>query len=161
MMNVSQLSSDKVVCGVYAILSPVTGEVYIGSSGDCYHRLHSHKSAISFRKSRVSEFNDIVRISATLRFVVLEECHKDELLEKEKEWVDAYRELGACLVLNKRNPDVRAAIYSEHPVTKVRKYYDSCTDAEVDGFSNKNVSSASLGRRHGGHKYKGLNWYRQ
>lgn len=77
--------------GIYRITNLITGESYIGQSSNIHRRWINHKSRYKNLKSTEygSRLYNDMRIYGidNFEFAVIEECAKDELLDKEKFWV--------------------------------------------------------------------------
>lgn len=77
--------------GVYRITNLVTGELYVGQSSNIKRRWINHRSRYKNPKSGDYSsrlYNDMrVYGIENFEFSVIEECNKDELLDREKFWV--------------------------------------------------------------------------
>lgn len=71
---------------VYKILSPDLQECYVGSTTDYPHRIYVHKSDIK-KPCRCKILFDKYGFN-NCKFVVLEQCTKEELKIKEQWWMD-------------------------------------------------------------------------
>ena len=90
---------EKKTCGIYKITNVNTEECYIGQSVDIAERWKSHiKCGLGIEASSTNKlYNAMQRIGVwNFTFEVIEECSKDQLDEKEKQWIDFYnsKELG-------------------------------------------------------------------
>lgn len=77
--------------GIYRITNLITGESYVGQSSNIHRRWINHRSRYKNPKSgdyNSRLYNDMrVYGIENFEFSVIEECNKDELLNKEKFWV--------------------------------------------------------------------------
>ena len=94
-----RVAGEGKVCGIYKITNVNTEECYIGQSVDIAERWKSHiKCGLGIEASSTNKlYNAMQRIGVwNFTFEVIEECPKDQLDEKEKQWIDFYnsKELG-------------------------------------------------------------------
>lgn len=94
-----RIVGEKKTCGIYKITNINTEECYIGQSVDIAERWKSHiKCGLGIEASSTNKlYNAMQRIGVwNFTFEVIEECPKDQLDEKEKQWIDFYnsKELG-------------------------------------------------------------------
>jgi len=92
---------------VYKILSPDLQECYVGSTTNFKARVYVHKSCRTCQSKVLFDKYGFVNCT----FVILEQCEKSQLLEKEKYWLEC--SVGA---VNSRDP-----IGLEHSV-RCKKY---------------------------------------
>lgn len=75
---------NKLTSGIYKIENKKTGQIYIGQSKDIETRFRRHCSVppidIAIANEGVDNFD----------FEILEEVHEDDLLEREKHWIQGY-----------------------------------------------------------------------
>lgn len=79
--------------GIYEIINLINNKSYIGSSSDISRRFLSHQSKL---KNLIHPNTHLQNAwnkygENAFEFRILEACKKDELLEKEQEWLDFYR----------------------------------------------------------------------
>jgi len=94
-----RVAGEGKICGIYKITNVNTEECYIGQSVDIAERWKSHiKCGLGIEASSTNKlYNAMQRIGVwNFTFEVIEECPKDQLDEKEKQWIDFYnsKELG-------------------------------------------------------------------
>lgn len=83
-------SMKSIICGIYAIVNVVNGKKYIGSSADVNLRWINHKTKLNHNK----HVNRILKSAWNkygadrFVFVVLEQCSKPELLQREQHHID-------------------------------------------------------------------------
>lgn len=80
------------VSGVYAIWNTLTGKMYVGSAVDIASRWKGHIKALKAGKSNRKLQHSWDKYGpAVFRFMVLERCDKDDLLDVEQWWIDRER----------------------------------------------------------------------
>ena len=86
------LESNRKICGVYAITNEVDGGMYIGSSRNIGRRIKHHFEYCTGVQGTTGSYNlrNAVQKYGIENFSikVLEVCGENELLEKEREWID-------------------------------------------------------------------------
>lgn len=76
--------------GIYAIINRVNGKYYIGSAMKLYNRWHHHKTLLNQNKHD----NDYLQkawnkyCEENFKFVILENCLKEQLIDKEQFWIN-------------------------------------------------------------------------
>ena len=101
---------EKIIC-VYKILSPDLQECYVGSSNHYKSRISYHKKSLSCSCRILFEKYGF----DNCKFVVLEQCTKEELKVKEQWWME--HSVG---LVNSRNATHNKSQYNKQ---KARKWY--------------------------------------
>jgi len=97
---------------IYAIKNNINGKVYVGSTNNMTKRFKKHKSELKRNCHCNSHLQDSYNKygEASLDFIILETCRENQLIKKEKEYVDKYFSLdekfGYNLILP-REPSTR------------------------------------------------------
>lgn len=79
----------KNTCGVYLITNKLTGEQYVGASVDIPSRLSTHFGRDAKKYPWRKFYQDITKLGReSFTWRVLEECSKEQLLEREQFWYD-------------------------------------------------------------------------
>jgi group I intron endonuclease len=100
------------VSGIYAVLNLVSGKVYVGSSVDVHGRLAAHKIALA----RGTHDNSHLQGSwvkyggRSFSFDVVEECFKEELLEREQFYIDVLDSMNPSLGYNQKGAERRGEV---------------------------------------------------
>lgn len=113
-------------CAVYALVDEAGAVRYVGSSVDVERRYRYHRADATRNDKR-----DFVRRRGLDALRILEPCTQGELLEREAEWVDIQRLLGAPLDLlrsHRQAPDLAGRRFEAWTVLKLAK--DGATQAE-------------------------------
>ena len=79
--------------GVYGIYCSETKKWYIGASTNIKYRIRAHKSDLKckFWKCKKGLHQDVDKYGFTcIQFVILEQCEKQQLIEKEKYWIEYF-----------------------------------------------------------------------
>jgi group I intron endonuclease len=83
--------------GIYKITNP-EGKVYIGKSKDIEKRFESYKQFQ--HKQQPSLYNSFKKYGwVNHEYTILEECNEDIILDREKYYINEYKQF--CIVLNK------------------------------------------------------------
>ena len=75
---------ENVTCGIYVIKNKKTGQMYVGQSTNVESRFKSHCQIPSIDMAIAIEGED------NFEFNIIEEVSKDDLLERERYWIDFY-----------------------------------------------------------------------
>jgi predicted GIY-YIG superfamily endonuclease len=79
------------ICGIYKITNP-KGKIYIGSSVNINRRLDNYKYNQCPQQPKI--YNSIKKYGWGQHvFEIIEECIKDELIIKEKYWINSYNSI--------------------------------------------------------------------
>lgn len=110
--------------GVYQILNLTNGKSYIGSSRCIYDRFYNHKINLNNNKNA----NTHLQLSWNMygkdnfKFNILEECKVEELIEKEKKWVEIFNTTNPEKGYNKVIPGEEYKIaFRKNDRIKIRK----------------------------------------
>ncbi len=169
------------VTGIYLLMCRELNEICIGEAGSIYSALHKHKANIKLGRG-IKSYRHWGPYLDSLEFTILEYVPKTMSSEARRaikqSWVEAYRELGLCEVLNyvdlyyaarritgaKNKPCV--PIIAVNIQTGERRTYASTHDASRHlGLDNGCVAAAARGElnkhcKHGGtHKLKGYEFW--
>lgn len=141
--------------GVYRITNLVTGESYVGQSSNIKRRWINHRSR--YKNPKSGDYNSLLyndmRVYGieNFEFSVIEECNKDELLDREKFWVaqlDSYDNGynntagGNSCIVNKLPKELLFEI-----MQKLKDTNDGNSDiAQMYGVSENMVSGINTGR---------------
>lgn len=141
--------------GVYRITNLVTGESYVGQSSNIKRRWINHRSR--YKNPKSGDYNSLLyndmRVYGieNFEFSVIEECNKDELLDREKFWVaqlDSYDNGynntagGNSGIVNKLPKELLFEI-----MQKLKDTNDGNSDiAQMYGVSENMVSGINTGR---------------
>lgn len=87
------------VCGIYKITNINTQEVYIGQSVNIQDRIKQHiKCGLGIDAPSTNKLYKAMQLEGiwNFSFELIEKCKRDELNEKEKQWIELYKtkELG-------------------------------------------------------------------
>lgn len=80
------------ICGIYAILNKKTNQIYVGQSINIKNRFKNHKWFLNHR----SHCNDYLQHAwnkygeDSFEFIILENCSKEELNDRESWWIGHY-----------------------------------------------------------------------
>ena len=112
--------------GIYQIKNIITGDFYIGSSNNINRRLYLHKYSL-----KKQNHHSIVLQRAfnkygeeNFEFIVLEECEKEYLINKEQYYLDNY-----------------------NPIYNINKIAENCTGRILSEESRKKISLKNKGRK--------------
>jgi predicted GIY-YIG superfamily endonuclease len=85
--------ADQLESGVYMIKNKITGQCYIGQSVKPNRRRTEHFSKLTTNHVSNSQLQNAIKQYGKICFVfgVLEHCSKEELLVKEKYYIDLYK----------------------------------------------------------------------
>lgn len=90
----NRVAEGKKPCGIYKITSLITKEVYIGKSVEIIPRRWTEhvKTALDIGSIASSPLHTAMKRDGieNFTFEILEECERDKLTTKEKEWITAY-----------------------------------------------------------------------
>ena len=110
---------------IYKIVNDENDKFYIGSTTQpLYKRMHQHRImyGCSTSKMEVNMWNCFIILVETI------DCkNKDELLRKEREYIEKYREEGLNIV-NKNLPGRTRKEYKENNKEKIKEYYQKNKD---------------------------------
>lgn len=112
--------------GIYQIKNIITGDFYIGSSNNINRRFYLHKYSL-----KKQNHHSIVLQRAfnkygeeNFEFIVLEECEKEYLINKEQYYLDNY-----------------------NPIYNINKIAENCTGRILSEESRKKISLKNKGRK--------------
>src|SRR3990167_1182264 len=157
-------------CGVYAIAHQPTGRCYVGSSRDIMSRWKGHVSRLSHGNHHASELQILWRRdgSEAFTFVILEQCHIEDLSLREQAWLDSFESVlnasplawnpnldpaiaarGAAkrvgrIVSAETREKIRCAVLAAH----ARGAYPSCKSMEFKQRVSKSLKLAFAEGRH-------------
>jgi group I intron endonuclease len=131
-------------CGIYSIKHRTTDRVYIGSSSRIYSRWNQHRNALQQNKSVCRLLQKAYNEDGLqgLSFAVVEECSKEQLLERERFWIEALQpELNLVKDPTRRGNylDIAAEISKAN---KGRKNPHTVSDAQKEA-----IRQAHLGKK--------------
>jgi DNA invertase Pin-like site-specific DNA recombinase len=141
------------ICGIYKIFNKVNGKQYIGSSKSVYYRwaqnhLHTLRKGIHDNRHLQSAWKKYGE--AAFEFKVIEECKKNELLEREGFWIEKERswerEYGYNLV---RIVDGKQ-VCADEPINKrlntmsIADYWTTGINGEVVKLFNEGMSKNAI-----------------
>lgn len=91
-----KFSIFKPVSGIYRITNNQTGKLYVGQAGNLSSRLLGHfDGLITGKHSNIELLADFQKYGADEFSVdILERCNKEELLVREKYYIEQYRQAG-------------------------------------------------------------------
>lgn len=75
--------------GIYKITNKLNNKVYIGQSNNVLRRLSEHKKQ---RKVDIDSYINVLGVD-NFEFEILEECSKEELNEKEQQYIEQYNSM--------------------------------------------------------------------
>ncbi len=76
--------------GIYGVKCLVNNKIYVGSAVDLSSRLRTHKSRLNLNKHPNQHLQSACNKYGLVNFIfiILENCDKDKLLEREQFWID-------------------------------------------------------------------------
>lgn len=120
--------------GIYEIKNKINGKIYVGQSNDIDRRFIEHCSPTRYLTSHIPVEWAIHKYGKNnFEFKILEECHVNELNEKETFWIKKLNtvekgyncnEGGDCGTRGERNPNAKLSL---EDVLFIRKVYDDRT----------------------------------
>jgi hypothetical protein len=152
--------------GIYSIMNLKTKVVYIGMSTNINNRINDHKNKLRSGKHANYHLQNSVKKHGLDIFVfsVIERnqtLDTDELLMREKYWIDKFSEFGEVynIILNPELGNVRGCVSIDLETFDIVKEYDSLAAAGSDITDAKNgykrVQKCCAGRSQ---TYKGFMW---
>ena len=117
---------ENVTCGIYVIKNKKTGQMYVGQSTNVESRFKSHCQIPSIDMAIAIEGED------NFEFNIIEEVSKDDLLERERYWIDFYN----------------TELDSNHYNRRTSRVY-FLWDTSFCRFKKKDMFYLDLGRYHG------------
>lgn len=90
------------ISGIYAIRNTVTNKIYIGSAKNFKIRFRLHTNTLKRNKhhNRHLQFAWNKYNSYSFQFLVLENCEREKLLEREQHWINKYQSYSRKLGYN-------------------------------------------------------------
>jgi hypothetical protein len=93
--QITKNNANSIPAGIYMIKNKITGESYIGQSIQPYRRRTEHFSKLTKNYNQITppRLQSAIKQHGKICFVfgVLEYCSKEELLAKEKYYIDLYK----------------------------------------------------------------------
>ena len=79
---------------MYGIIHQPTGSVYVGSSCDVFRRWKGHVGWLGHEKHHCAALLDAWLLDGptAFAFVILEQCPKEDLQQREQEWLDSFEQ---------------------------------------------------------------------
>ena len=102
------------ITGVYLITNTVNGKSYVGSSSNIVKRWSNHRCESTWKKSSSRMYIDMQYYGLDkFKFEVLEKCTEEELLIKEREYIEKLGTMvnGYNVVIPYRPEEEAKAIY--------------------------------------------------
>lgn len=125
--------------GIYMITNLITGERYIGQSLDIERRFMEHKTPKA-KKYRIDR--DINEYGAkNFQFVVLEECGKSELTERERHYIDTLAPEYNTVVKGKR----RSEDFCEKVRSGTKRWWQNLPEETKQKIITKNLKRPPKG----------------
>ncbi len=127
--------------GIYAIKSE-SGMAYIGSSKNITNRKIQHFCALKIGKHHCDQLQKAWKKYKTLRFMILEYCSIDDLIEREQYWMDNHQ----MKFLGIYNSSLRAGkmLHSSESKAKISK---AKTGKTASAETKLKISNARKGRK--------------
>ena len=122
--------------GIYAIKNKVNNKVYIGSSVDILRRFRKHKTELTTGKHSNIHLQRAFKTFGKdiFEFILLEECEKEQLLQKEIDYIQKYNSLNEECGYNMCVPRV-------HPSISCSEEYSTLLSNAKKGIKPSNFNS--------------------
>ena len=110
--------------GIYAIVNPKNGKMYIGQSQNIGLRLTKHRCSLKngehINKHLQRAYDILIKDGLDFEYQIIELCSADELNQSEVKWIDFYNTCNKGHGYNLKTGGNRNCIYSEESRMKMR-----------------------------------------
>lgn len=132
--------------GIYCIKNILNNKLYVGSSTRIYDRFYRHKKDLQsnthcnrYLQNSWNKYGE-----GGFKFEVIEECSKENLIEREQYWLDFYKENGKVYNVRLKVESNRGL---KHSAEHNRKIGDANRGKKISDEQKKKVSDSLKGRK--------------